>query len=103
MKNIVDGIMEKTVEVVDLTTPLTERIPVVQVPPPLANTSGLKLKELSHYDERGPLWYWNDITIGEHTGTHFDAPIHWVTGKDLSVDRVPPAHLVAPAVVVDRS
>ena len=21
--------------------------------------------------------------VGEHTGTHFDAPVHWVTGKDL--------------------
>jgi Predicted metal-dependent hydrolase len=28
-------------------------------------------------------WYWNNISLGEHTGTHFDAPIHWITGKDL--------------------
>ncbi len=40
------------------------------------------LREVSRYDERGPAWYWNDITTGEHTGTHFDAPVHWITGRD---------------------
>ncbi len=29
----------------------------------------------------GPAWYWNNFRTGEHTGTHFDAPIHWVTGQ----------------------
>ncbi len=38
---------------------------------------------ISHYDAQGPAWYWNILHLGEHTGTHFDAPIHWVTGKDL--------------------
>jgi kynurenine formamidase len=91
------------VEVVDLTVPLSERTPVIQLPPPFANTRGLELRELSRYDDRGPAWYWNDVAVGEHAGTHFDAPIHWVTGRvKASVDRVPPAHLVAPLVVVDR-
>ena len=22
------------------------------------------------------------LSCGEHTGTHFDAPAHWITGKD---------------------
>ena len=26
--------------------------------------------------------------MGEHTGTHFDAPVHWITGKDLPDNRV---------------
>ena len=26
-------------------------------------------------------WYWNTIACGEHTGTHFDAPVHWITGR----------------------
>ena len=25
----------------------------------------------------------NNISFGEHSGTHFDAPIHWITGRDL--------------------
>ena len=42
--------------------------------------------------------------MGEHTGTHFDAPVHWVTGKDYAdgfTDTIPPQRLVAPAVVID--
>ena len=78
------------VEVVDLTTPLQESTPILQLPPPLANTSPFRLEELSRYDDRGPAWYWNDIHTGEHTGTHLDAPIHWVTGKDgLDVSQAP--------------
>jgi len=61
-------------------------------------------KEISRYDERGPGWYWNDFTINEHTGTHFDAPIHWVTGQDVengSVDTIDPARFIAPVCVID--
>ena len=104
LENLVGGIVQKSVRVLDLTTPLTARTPVIQLPSPFANTKGLQLEEISRYDERGPAWYWNNFSMGEHAGTHFDAPIHWVTGKDgASVDRVPPAHLVAPAVVVDKT
>jgi kynurenine formamidase len=92
------------VEVVDLTAPLSERTPVIQLPPPFANTAGFSLREISRYDDRGPAWYWNDITTGEHVGTHFDAPVHWITGRQgLDVAQVPPAQLIGPAVVVDRS
>jgi len=104
LENLVGGIVQKSVSVLDLTTPLTARTPVIQLPSPFANTKGLNLEEISRYDERGPAWYWNNFSMGEHAGTHFDAPVHWVTGKDkASVDQVPPAHLVAPAVVVDKS
>jgi kynurenine formamidase len=102
--DLLEGLARGDVEVVDLSAPLTDRTPVIQLPPPFANTRGLSLTELSHYDERGPAWYWNDIAIGEHAGTHFDAPIHWVTGRDReSVDQVPPSRLVAPAMVLDCS
>ncbi len=43
-------------------------------------------------------------TFGEHTGTHFDAPIHWFTGKDLpnnAVDTLPVRDMIAPACVID--
>ena len=53
---------------------------------------------------RGPSWYWNNFTISEHTGTHFDAPIHWVTGKDYkdgAVDTIDPKRFFAPVCVVD--
>jgi kynurenine formamidase len=92
------------VEVVDLTAPLSDRTPVLQLPPPFANTQRFALSEISRYDERGPAWYWNDISTGEHVGTHFDAPVHWVTARDgLDVSQVPVRQLVAPAAVLDLS
>ena len=91
-------------EVLDLTAPLSERTPVLQLPPPFANTQRFCLTEISRYDDRGPAWYWNDIATGEHVGTHFDAPVYWVSGQQgLDVSQVPPRQLVAPAVVLDRS
>ena len=83
------------VRIVDLTSPLEPATPVIDLPPIFAPSPGVTLTEISHYDSRGPAWYWNVINMGEHTGTHFDAPIHWVTGKDLSESRklLPPNEL----------
>ena len=92
------------VEIVDLTQPLSESTPVIKLPPPFANTPGLSREEISRYDDRGPAWAWYTLTIGEHVGTHLDAPIHWVTGKDGNdVGSVPPSSLVGPACVIDRT
>ncbi|MDQ3931485.1 MAG: cyclase family protein [Actinomycetota bacterium] len=102
--SLIESLASGTVEIVDLTQPLHERTPVIQLPEQFAQTPGLKVHEISRYDERGPAWAWNWLEIGEHVGTHFDAPIHWITGRDgIDVSRVPPRHLVAPAVVIDRS
>jgi kynurenine formamidase len=90
--------------VIDLTQPLSERTPVLQLPEPFANTPGLSRREISRFDDRGPAWAWDVLEIGEHVGTHFDAPIHWITGRDgEDVASVPPARLVGPAVVIDKS
>jgi kynurenine formamidase len=90
--------------VVDLTQPLSEATPVIQLPEPFANTPPLSRRTLSRYDDAGPGWAWDVLELGEHTGTHFDAPIHWVTGRDgADVASVPPEHLVAHAAVLDRS
>ena len=92
------------VVVVDLTAPLSERTPVIQLPPPFANTQRFSLRELSRYDDRGPVCYWNDISTGEHVGTHFDAPNHWISGRDKEdVSQVPPSRLIGPAVVIDKT
>jgi kynurenine formamidase len=59
---------------------------------------------ISRYDERGPAWYWNTLRLGEHTGTHFDAPIHWITGRGLednACDTIPARRFVGPASVID--
>src|SRR5215468_9432687 len=97
-----DALATATVEVIDLTAPLSSSTPVLKLPPPFSNTVSFALHEISRFDDRGPAWYWNDITPGEHTGTHFDAPCHWVTGRDgEDVSQVPVGRLIAPAVVLD--
>ena len=102
--SLVEALAGSSVEIVDLTQPLSEHTPVIQLPEQFAQTPGLKVHEISRYDDRGPAWAWNRLEMGEHVGTHFDAPIHWFTGRDgLDVSQVPPRHLVAPAVVIDRS
>lgn len=104
LPDLLAALASGAVEVVDLTAPLSDRTPVLQLPPPFANTQAFSMTEISRYDDRGPAWYWNDISTGEHVGTHFDAPVHWVTGRDgLDVSQVPAAQLVAPAVVMDLS
>lgn len=93
-----------TLKVVDLTQPLGPDTPVIGLPPQFGASPGVMLDVISRYDDRGPGWYWNTIRMGEHTGTHFDAPIHWITGKDLkdnACDTIPARRFVGPACVID--
>src|SRR5262249_57586405 len=76
---LTDALASATVEIVDLTAPLSSSTPVIKLPPPFSNTVSFSLHEISRFDDRGPAWYWNDITTGERTGTHFDPPGHSVT------------------------
>ncbi|SEO83226.1 cyclase family protein [Trujillonella endophytica] len=99
-----EALASGSVEVVDLTAPLSAETPVIALPPQFAQTARFELEELSRYDDRGPAWYWNNFRTGEHTGTHFDAPNHWVTGRDGDdVASVPVRRLVAPVAVLDFS
>jgi kynurenine formamidase len=62
------------------------------------------MEVISRYDAAGPGWYWNTIRLGEHTGTHFDAPVHWITGRDLpanTCDTIPAQRFIGPACVID--
>src|SRR5215217_6776433 len=104
LSSFAEALASERIEVVDLTAPLSSRTPVIQLPPQFAQTASFELEELSRYDDRGPAWYWNNFRTGEHTGTHFDAPNHWVTGQDLDdVASVPARRLIGPAVVLDFS
>ncbi len=104
LSELVAAVAEGQIEVVDLTAPLSAQTPILALPDNFGQTWPFALSEISRYDERGPAWYWNNITTGEHTGTHFDAPIHWVTGQNADdVAQVPPRRLVAPAAVLDFS
>jgi kynurenine formamidase len=104
LTELISAMRSGAVQVIDLTAPLTSSTPILQLPPPFVNTIGFQLEEISRYDDRGPAWYWNNIHTGEHTGTHLDAPVHWITGKDsLDVSQVPLTQMIAPAAVLDFS
>jgi len=101
---LLEGLASGSIQVVDLTQPLSESTPVIKLPPPFANTPGLSREAISRYDDRGPAWAWYTLTIGEHVGTHLDAPIHWITGRDgADVASIPPTALVGPACVIDKT
>jgi kynurenine formamidase len=90
--------------VIDLTQPLGSDTPVIGLPPMFAPSPGVTIETISRYDDKGPAWYWNILRFGEHTSTHFDAPVHWITGKDLpasSCDTIPARQFIGPACVID--
>jgi kynurenine formamidase len=106
LADLVAALAKGQVRVVDLTQTLRPSTPVIQLPEQFAPSSPFRIETISRYDDRGPAWYWNNISCGEHTGTHFDAPVHWITGQgraDGFTDTIPPERLIAPARVIDCS
>jgi kynurenine formamidase len=104
LTQLADALARGTVRVVDLTQTLEPATPVIGLPPVFAASPGVTIDVISKYDDAGPAWYWNALRFGEHTGTHFDAPIHWVTGKDLpenACDTIPARRFIGPACVID--
>lgn len=98
------GLATGDIEVIDLTNKLSPETPTLSLPEPFANLIDLSLEKVSQFDEPGPFWAHNNIHIGEHIGTHVDAPIHWISGKDGDdVSQIPVDRLVGPAVIIDKS
>ena len=104
LTQLVDDLRSGRLKVVDLTQPLGPDTPVIDLPAMFAASPGVTIDAISRYDEKGPAWYWNTLRFGEHTGTHFDAPVHWITGRDLpdsACDTIPPGRFIGPACVID--
>ena len=104
LAQVVDALNRGALRVIDLTQPLGPATPVIGLPPIFAASPGVTIEPISEYDSNGPAWYWNTLRFGEHTGTHFDAPIHWITGRDLpdnACDSIPVRRFVGPACVID--
>ena len=103
---LADELASGRLRVVDLSQPLGPETPVIGLPPIFKPSPGVTIETISRYDAGGPAWYWNTLTFGEHTGTHFDAPVHWITGRDLpenACDTIPARRFVGPACVIDVS
>jgi len=106
LTQLVEELNRGSLKVVDLTQPLGPETPVIGLPPIFGQSPGVTMGVISCFDDKGPGWYWNWLHLGEHTGTHFDAPVHWITGKDLpdnTTDRIPVERFVGPACVIDVS
>jgi kynurenine formamidase len=100
------ALADASMRIVDLTQTLSPSFPALQLPPQFGQVWAFRMEKISQYDDAGPGWYWNNFSCGEHTGTHFDAPVHWITGKDHpnnTVDSIDVKNFIAPAVVVDAS
>jgi kynurenine formamidase len=99
-------LMSGGIDVIDLTQTLTPEFPTIVLPPEFGQCAPFRMEEISRYDPRGPAWYWNNFSCGEHTGTHYDAPCHWISGKDFpnnTTDTIPAEKFIAPACVIDCS
>ena len=107
LNQLATALSNGSVEIIDLTHTLEERTPIFKLPDQFAQQIQVfRLEEISRFDERGPDWYWNNIHCGEHTGTHFDAPAHWISGRhyeDGATDTIPVGKFIAPACVIDVS
>ena len=106
LDTLVSGLASGAVRIVDLTHTLDPDFPVIVLPPEFGQCARFRMEEISAYDHRGPAWKWHNISMSEHTGTHFDAPSHWISGKDVpngSVDEIPAEAFVGPVVVIDCS
>src|SRR5262249_21517998 len=104
LSDLTRALHSATVEVIDLTAPLSASTPVIKLPEPFSNTVSFGLHEISRYDDPGPAWYWNDITTGEHTGPPCEVPVPWVPGRDgEDVSQAPLAKLIGDAAVLDFS
>ncbi|PTR11010.1 MULTISPECIES: cyclase family protein [unclassified Novosphingobium] len=106
LTDLVAQLASGAIRVVDLANTLSSDFPVIVLPSEFGQCEPFRMETVSRYDADGPAWYWNRITMNEHTGTHFDAPAHWITGRDVphgTVDAVAPRDFVYPAVVIDIS
>jgi kynurenine formamidase len=106
LTGLLSGIAGGGIRIVDLTLTLQPDFPTLAMAPEFGQSWPFRMEEISRYDQRGPAWYWNNISCGEHTGTHFDAPVHWISGKDLpanTTDTIPVEKFLAPASVIDCS
>jgi len=101
------ALLSGAVRVVDCTATLGPKTPLLRLPKDVAkNTPRVVIHKISEYDIDGPWWAWNWLELGEHSGTHFDAPHHWLSGKDFPdgfTDTLDVQRLVAPVNVIDCS
>src|SRR5438270_13063601 len=58
LASFVESLMSGSIDVIDLTQPLSEATPMIQLPPPFAIIPNWRTPVISHYDGKGPACYW---------------------------------------------
>jgi len=86
-----DGRTDFTMKIIDITRPLSDK--TVSFP-------GDPSPQFSQRDEG--LYLISDLHMNSHSGTHIDAPAHYLKTGD-TIDTIPLNHLVGPCRVLDVS
>ena len=86
--------MLKNARVVDLTIPLSSDVVMWPGAPALEAETLVTVAHDGYFARR--------VSFFEHTGTHFDAPCHFIEGAK-TVEKIPASELVRQAVVIDIS
>ena len=91
---IIEGLADGRTRILDLTHALNAENPYWPGP----GYEPFAYEVFATIEEDGVLS--GSFSLPEHTGTHLDAPNHFVEGQD-PVDRISPTRLIVPAVVID--
>ena len=65
LQQLVAELNSGALAVVDLTQPLGPDTPVIGLPEMFVSSPGVTIEEISRYDDNGPAWYWNKLSLGE--------------------------------------
>lgn len=80
--------------VIDISTPLDEWTPAYPGDPVFTRTV------TSTFDAEGAGYLLSSLAMSAHSGTHIDAPAHFLP-KGMTIDQIPPRRWISSAVVVD--
>jgi arylformamidase len=83
------------VEIIDVSVPIREDMPVYDGNP------GIRLTRVQAIEDGAPANL-SELELGTHTGTHVDAPLHFIAGGD-AVETLPLEIMIGPAHVVDAT
>ena len=102
LANLAGDLVSGRIEVIDCTANLGPETPILRLPKGFAkDTPKVEIHPVTE-DKGARSLNW--MVLGEHSGTHFDAPHHWLSGKDFPdgfTDTLDVQRLVAPANVID--
>jgi arylformamidase len=82
-------------EIIDVTVPVREGMPIYEGNP------GVRLTLVQAIEDGSPANL-SELALGVHTGTHVDAPVHFIEGGD-GAETLPLEVMIGPAHVVDAT